>query len=61
MLAERQAAVSAVVKAGHIPAEMELFTAGDELQMEVSERSLDDLTYRSSSLADATDRRFTAR
>jgi hypothetical protein len=30
---ERQAAVSAVLKAGHIPAGMELFTAGDRSQM----------------------------
>lgn len=32
--AERQAAVEAVLKAGHIPAGMELFTAGDESQLE---------------------------
>jgi hypothetical protein len=31
---ERQAAVSAILKAGHIPAGMELFTSGDESQME---------------------------
>jgi len=30
---ERQAAVSAILKAGHIPAGMELFTAGDRSQM----------------------------
>ncbi len=32
--AERQAAVEAILVAGHIPAGMELFTAGDESQME---------------------------
>lgn len=31
---ERQAAVEAILTAGHIPAGMELFTAGDESQME---------------------------
>ena len=35
---ERQAAVSAILKAGHIPAGMELFTAGDESQMETIKR-----------------------
>ncbi len=33
LIDERQAAVSAVLKAGHIPAGMELFTAGDRSQM----------------------------
>src|ERR1019366_443379 len=33
--AERQAAVEAILTAGHIPAGMELFTAGDQTQMEV--------------------------
>jgi len=32
---ERQAAVEAILKAGHIPAGMELFTAGSESQLEV--------------------------
>ena len=32
---ERQAAVEAILTAGHIPAGMELFTSGDESQMEV--------------------------
>jgi hypothetical protein len=32
---ERQAAVKAILEAGHIPAGMELFTSGDEGQMEV--------------------------
>ena len=33
LIEERQAAVSAILKAGHIPAGMELFTAGDRSQM----------------------------
>jgi hypothetical protein len=36
--AERQAAVEAILKAGHIPAGMELFAAGDESQMETIKR-----------------------
>jgi hypothetical protein len=40
--AERQAAVEAVLAAGHIPAGMELFAAGDESQMEVIQRWIDD-------------------
>jgi hypothetical protein len=32
---ERQAAVEAILSAGHIPAGMELFAAGDEPQMQV--------------------------
>ena len=32
--AERQAAVEAILSAGHIPAGMELFAAGDKSQME---------------------------
>lgn len=39
---ERQAAVSAILKAGHIPAGMELFTAGDESQLEVIKRWIDE-------------------
>ena len=39
---ERQAAVSAILKAGHIPAGMELFTSGDRSQMEVIHRWIDD-------------------
>lgn len=35
---ERQAAVSAILKAGHIPAGMELFAAGDESQWESIKR-----------------------
>lgn len=34
LLEERQAAVSAILKAGHLPAGMELFTAGDRTQWE---------------------------
>lgn len=40
--AERQAAVEAILTAGHIPAGMELFAAGDESQMEVIQRWIDD-------------------
>lgn len=39
---DRQAAVSAILKAGHIPAGMELFTAGDESQMDVIKRWIDE-------------------
>ena len=39
---ERQAAVQAILTAGHIPAGMELFTAGDEPQMEVIKRWIDE-------------------
>jgi hypothetical protein len=39
---ERQAAVEATLAAGHIPAGMELFAAGDESQIEVIERWIDD-------------------
>jgi uncharacterized protein DUF4062 len=39
---ERQAAVEAILSAGHIPAGMELFAAGDESQMEVIKRWIDD-------------------
>ena len=35
LIKERQAAVEAILTAGHIPAGMELFTSGDESQMEV--------------------------
>jgi hypothetical protein len=38
---ERQAAVSAILKAGHIPAGMELFTAGSESQLETIYRWID--------------------
>jgi len=39
---ERQAAVEAILTAGQIPAGMELFTAGDESQMEVIKRWIDE-------------------
>ncbi|CAN5514349.1 hypothetical protein BH10BAC5_BH10BAC5_23940 [soil metagenome] len=39
---ERQAAVEAILSAGHIPAGMELFTAGDQSQMSVIKRWIDD-------------------
>jgi Domain of unknown function (DUF4062) len=39
---ERQAAVEAILTAGHIPAGMELFTAGDQSQMEVIKRWIDE-------------------
>lgn len=40
--AERQAAVEAILAAGHIPAGMELFAAGDETQMAAIKRWIDD-------------------
>lgn len=39
---ERQAAVEAILNAGHIPAGMELFAAGDEGQMAVIRRWIDE-------------------
>ena len=39
---ERQAAVEAILNAGHIPAGMELFAAGDESQMAVIRRWIDE-------------------
>jgi len=42
MLAERQAAVEAILRAGHIPAGMELFAADDESQLETIRRWIDD-------------------
>ena len=39
---ERQAAVEAILTAGHIPAGMELFAAGDQSQMEVIKRWIDE-------------------
>lgn len=42
MLAERQAAVEAILQAGHIPAGMELFAAGNESQLETIRRWIDD-------------------
>jgi len=42
MLAERQAAVEAILRAGHIPAGMELFTAGSESQIKIIKRWIED-------------------
>jgi len=42
MLAERQSAVEAILQAGHIPAGMELFAAGDNSQLEVIRKWIDD-------------------
>lgn len=42
LIKERQAAVEAILTAGHIPAGMELFTAGDESQMEVIKQWVDE-------------------
>lgn len=39
---ERQAAVEAILKSGHIPAGMELFTAGNKSQMKTIERWIDE-------------------
>jgi hypothetical protein len=39
---ERQAAVEAILLAGHIPAGMELFTAGNESQMDVIKRWIEE-------------------
>lgn len=39
---ERQAAVEAILRAGHIPAGMELFTAGDKSQLAVIQRWIDE-------------------
>ncbi|WP_025721412.1 DUF4062 domain-containing protein [Paenibacillus sp. 1-18] len=42
MLEERQAAVTAVLNAGHIPAGMELFKSGDQSQKETIKRWIDE-------------------
>lgn len=42
MIEERQAAVETILRAGHIPAGMELFTAGDQSQMAVIKRWIDE-------------------
>ena len=41
LIRERQVAVSAILENGHIPAGMELFAAGDEEQMQVIRRWID--------------------
>ena len=42
LISERQAAVAAILKAGHIPAGMELFTAGDKSQWVTIQRWIDE-------------------
>ena len=42
LIYERQAAVEAILTAGHIPAGMELFTSGDESQMDVIKQWIDE-------------------
>jgi hypothetical protein len=42
LIPERQAAVSAILKAGHIPAGMELFTSGDKSQMDTIKKWIDE-------------------
>lgn len=42
LIHERQSAVEAILTAGHIPAGMELFTSGDESQMEVINQWIDE-------------------
>lgn len=42
LIQERQAAVEAILVAGHVPAGMELFTSGDESQMEVINQWIDE-------------------
>lgn len=42
LIEERQAAVQAILSSGHIPAGMELFTAGDEAQMNVIKRWIEE-------------------
>lgn len=42
LITERQAAVEAILTAGHIPAGMELFTSGDESQMAVIKQWIDE-------------------
>lgn len=42
LIPERQAAVGAILKAGHIPAGMELFTAGDKSQMDTIKKWIDE-------------------
>lgn len=42
LISERQSAVEAILTSGHIPAGMELFTSGDESQMEVIKQWIDE-------------------
>lgn len=63
---ERQSAVEAVLRAGHIPAGMELFSAGNESQLEIIKRWIDEsdvymliLGGRYGSIEKATDLSYT--
>ncbi|MEK3824411.1 DUF4062 domain-containing protein [Paenibacillus sp. FSL K6-1558] len=42
LISERQTAVKAILNAGHIPAGMELFTAGDESQQDIIKRWIEE-------------------
>ena len=42
LIPERQAAVSSILKSGHIPAGMELFTSGDKSQMDTIKKWIDE-------------------
>lgn len=42
LITERQACVEAILRAGHIPAGMELFSAGNESQLDIIKRWIDD-------------------
>ena len=42
MLDERQAAVEAILQAGHIPAGMELFTSSNQSQWDIIKRWIDE-------------------
>jgi CRP-like cAMP-binding protein len=42
MLPERQAAVESILKAGHIPAGMKLFTAGDQTHLQAIRRWIEE-------------------
>ncbi len=42
LISERQAAVGAILKSGHIPAGMELFTSGDKSQMDTIRKWIDE-------------------
>src|SRR5687768_10776102 len=42
LISERQAAVEAILQAGHIPAGMELFSAGSEPQLDIIKRWIDE-------------------
>ena len=42
LMVERQAAVSAILKSGHIPAGMELYSSGDRSQMTIIRQWIDE-------------------